>query len=96
MLLIYLISILVMSIGLKMNIYFLGGKGINVACVLKELGFESTCLGFTAGFTGQELQRGLKDELKLMSQMIQVNQGMTRINMKIHSQQETEINGNGF
>ena len=30
-----------------------------------------------------------------MSQMIQVNQGMTRINMKIHSQQETEINGLG-
>lgn len=74
---------------------FFGGKGINVACVLKELGFESTCLGFTAGFTGQELQRGLKEELKLMSQMIQVNQGMTRINMKIHSQQETEINGLG-
>ena len=35
---------------------FYGGKGINVSVVLKELGFESTCLGFIAGFTGDELQ----------------------------------------
>lgn len=74
---------------------FFGGKGINVASVLKELGFESTCLGFVAGFSGEELQRGIKEELGLKSQMIQVSQGMTRINVKIHSQQETEINGIG-
>ena len=78
----------------KEHIYF-GGKGINVACVLKELGFACTCLGFVAGFTGQELQRGIKEELGLNSQMIEVNQGMTRINVKIHSQTETEINGIG-
>ena len=44
-----------------MNIFFMVGKGINVSVVLKELGFESTCLGFIAGFTGDELQRGVKE-----------------------------------
>ena len=40
---------------------FYGGKGINVAVVLKELGFDSCCFGFTAGFTGKELERGVKN-----------------------------------
>ena len=76
------------------NIFY-GGKGINVSVVLKELGFESTCLGFIAGFTGNELKRGVKEDLKLDTNFICVEKGMTRINVKIHSDQETELNGMG-
>lgn len=74
---------------------FYGGKGINVSVILKELGFESTCLGFIAGFTGDKLQRGVKEDLKLNTNFICVEKGMTRINVKIHSDQETELNGMG-
>lgn len=74
---------------------FYGGKGINVSVVLRELGFESCCLGFIAGFTGLELERGVKEDLKLQSQLIQVKKGMTRINVKIHSDEESELNGIG-
>lgn len=74
---------------------FYGGKGINVSVMLHELGFESCCLGFVAGFTGAEVERGIQTELGLAARMIHVEQGMTRINVKIHSQEETEINGLG-
>lgn len=74
---------------------FYGGKGINVSVVLKELGFESCCLGFVAGFTGNEIERGIKEELGLSSQMVHVDEGITRINVKIHSQEESELNGMG-
>lgn len=74
---------------------FYGGKGINVSVILRELGFESCCLGFVAGFTGSEMERGLKEELGLSSKMIHVDEGMTRINVKIHSQEESELNGMG-
>lgn len=76
------------------HIYY-GGKGINVAVVLKELGFTSTALGFIAGFTGKELQRGCQEDLGLKTDFIEVKDGMTRINVKMHSQKETEINGLG-
>ena len=42
--------------------YFLGGKGINVSQILKELGMKSVALGFTNGFTGQALENGLHDQ----------------------------------
>lgn len=74
---------------------FYGGKGINVSGVLKELGFQSVCLGFVSGFTGSEIVRGIQQELGLHSEMIRVDKGMTRINVKIHSFQETELNGMG-
>lgn len=73
---------------------FYGGKGINVSAVLKELGYSSTALGFVAGFTGDELERGVK-ELGFSSDFIHVKNGMTRINVKLKSEQETEINGIG-
>lgn len=76
------------------HIYF-GGKGINVSSILKELGFKSTCLGFIGGFTGDELKRGVSEELGLKNEFIKVNQGMTRINVKIHSDKETELNDIG-
>jgi 1-phosphofructokinase len=75
------------------NIEF-GGKGINVSRVLHQLGVETTALGFIAGFTGQALEQGLQ-EMGLRTRFIPVSEGMTRINVKIHAGQETEINGIG-
>lgn len=72
-----------------------GGKGINVACVLKELEIETICLGFIAGFTGLELKKGVHDILGLKEDFICTNNGMTRINVKIKANEETEINGRG-
>ena len=75
------------------KIYF-GGKGINVSCILRELGFESTALGFIAGFTGSALRDGLK-HMGIVSDFITAEKGMTRINVKMKSDEETEINGTG-
>lgn len=71
-----------------------GGKGINVSTVLKNLGLESTALGFVAGFTGEEVkrqlvERGIKDGLILLEK------GLTRINFKLSSVEGTEVNGQG-
>jgi len=71
-----------------------GGKGINVSIVLKNLGHESTALGFTAGFTGREVESRLK-AAGVASDFIDVKEGMTRINVKVKSDEETEINGQG-
>lgn len=71
-----------------------GGKGVNVSLVLKNLGHESTALGFAAGFTGEKLIRDLKAK-GCRADFIFLDQGMTRINVKIKGQQETEINGEG-
>lgn len=76
------------------EIIFPGGKGINVSMVLKNLGFENTALGFLAGFTGTEMKR-LVEEKGICAEFITVGEGMTRINVKLRSDQETEINGQG-
>jgi 1-phosphofructokinase len=73
---------------------FPGGKGINVSMVLKNLGYESTALGFYAGFTGQELKR-LLAQRGIESDFIPVDAGLTRINVKMRGASETEINGQG-
>lgn len=71
-----------------------GGKGINVSTVLMNLGIESTALGFTAGFTGDEIERRLKT-MGVKSEFIKINQGNSRINLKLKSIDGTEINGSG-
>lgn len=71
-----------------------GGKGINVSNVLGTLGLETVALGFVAGETGAWLERGLA-ELGLNTRLIRLEQGMTRINVKIKAGPETEINGMG-
>lgn len=71
-----------------------GGKGVIVSLVLKNLGHESTALGFAAGFTGEKLVQDLKDK-GCRTDFIFLDQGMTRINVKIKGQEETEINGEG-
>ena len=71
-----------------------GGKGVNVSLVLKNLGMESTALGFTAGFTGAEIERGL-EEWGCLTDFIRISEGMSRINMKLRSREESEVNGQG-
>ncbi|MCR4782629.1 MAG: 1-phosphofructokinase [Lachnospiraceae bacterium] len=76
------------------EIMYPGGKGINVSIVLKHLGFENTALGFTAGFTGNEIKRMLETE-GINTDFIEVKDGISRINLKLRSNGETEINGMG-
>ena len=71
-----------------------GGKGLNVSTVLRNLGIESTALGFIAGFTGEELKRGI-EQRGIKTDFINVEKGLTRINVKISSKEETALNGNG-
>lgn len=78
----------------KEEIIFPGGKGINVSMVLKNLGHESTALGFLAGFTGREIQR-LLEEKGIETDFISVDKGISRINVKLRSDEESEINGQG-
>ena len=78
----------------KDELIFPGGKGINVSMVLKNLGYESTALGFHAGFTGEALEKMLQEK-GIITDFIPVTKGMTRINVKLRSGQETEINGQG-
>lgn len=73
---------------------FYGGKGINVSAILASLGYPSTALGFVAGFTGDEIERGVKT-LGFSSDFIRVKKGMSRINVKLKSEEESEINGRG-
>ena len=75
------------------EIYF-GGKGINVSVVLKELGVDSRALGFTAGFTGEAIEKGLAD-LGVDTDFVHLKTGNSRINVKLKSKEETEINGQG-
>lgn len=71
-----------------------GGKGINVSMVLKNLGHENTALGFLAGFTGDRIEQLLKEK-GISTDFIRVESGVSRINVKLRSDEETEINGQG-
>lgn len=71
-----------------------GGKGINVSIVLNNLGFESTALGFIAGFTGREIEKQIKAS-GCHSDFINIEKGNSRINIKLKSKEETDINGIG-
>ncbi len=76
------------------EIIFPGGKGINVSMVLRNLGYENIALGFLAGFTGTAIQ-SLMEEKGIHTDFIPVEKGLSRINVKLRSEQETEINGQG-
>ena len=75
------------------EVYF-GGKGINVSWVLKELGIESVAMGFVAGFTGAALEKAVADK-GITADFIHLDEGFTRINVKIKSDSETDLNGQG-
>lgn len=71
-----------------------GGKGTNVSIVLKNLGVESTALGFAAGFIGEEIVKRLA-EVGVHTDFIMLDEGCSRINVKLVSIDGTEINGMG-
>lgn len=73
---------------------YAGGKGINVSIVLKNLGVENTALGYIAGFTGEEISRQVKEH-GVNCDFIKLKNGLSRINVKLKSDGETEINGSG-
>ncbi len=73
---------------------FPGGKGINVSIVLGNLGIENTALGFTAGFTGEQIEREVQ-RMGLLTDFIRIDRGLSRINVKLKDYDGTEINGMG-
>ncbi|MBR0411277.1 MAG: 1-phosphofructokinase [Eubacterium sp.] len=75
------------------SIYY-GGKGINVSNVLNTLGFETTALGFLAGFTGKAIEEGLA-AMGIKAEFVHLPEGNSRINVKLKHGDETEINGQG-
>lgn len=75
------------------SIYY-GGKGINVSNVLNTLGYETTALGFVAGFTGKAIEEGLAST-GVRAEFIHLPEGNSRINVKVKHGDETEINGQG-
>ncbi|MEH7378186.1 1-phosphofructokinase [Neobacillus drentensis] len=72
---------------------FPGGKGINVSTVLNQFGTKSKALGFIGGFTGAYIEQYLHNE-KIDTDFVQVDED-TRINVKIKTSQESEINAIG-
>lgn len=73
---------------------YAGGKGINVSIVLKNLGVENTALGYIAGFTGDEILKQINNH-GVNCDFIKLENGISRINVKLKSDGETEINGSG-
>lgn len=73
---------------------FYGGKGINVSSVLTQLDIENTATGFLAGFTGSELERMLRTD-NINTDFVHLKTGFTRINVKIKSEKELDINAHG-
>ncbi|TLQ04982.1 1-phosphofructokinase [Pediococcus stilesii] len=93
----YVVSLNQMNIGLVNRLRdankFPGGKGINVSRVLNQLNVNNTALGFLGGFTGKFVAQSL-DQLNVNSNFVEIS-GDTRINVKIHAQDETELNAKG-
>ncbi len=71
-----------------------GGKGINVSTVLQNLGIANTAFGFTAGFVGEEVRKEV-EQLGVKAEFISLDEGVSRINLKLKSIDGTEINGRG-
>lgn len=79
--------------SLKETVFF-GGKGINISFILNELGIKSTATGFIAGFTGNAIKEGLNSN-GINTDFVDLKSGLTRINVKIRGENETDINGKG-
>lgn len=73
---------------------FIGGKGINVSLVLKELSVDSTALGFTAGFTGKIIAEELRSR-GVKTDFVGLSGGFSRINVKLKAEDETDLNAHG-
>ena len=72
---------------------FPGGKGINVSRVLKQYDTASKALGFVGGFTGEYVEQYLQNE-KILTDFVKVAED-TRINIKLKTEKESEINAKG-
>ncbi|MDR1794500.1 MAG: 1-phosphofructokinase [Erysipelotrichaceae bacterium] len=79
----------------KQTVLLAGGKGINVSTMLTNLKHKTVALGFLAGKIGKKVTE-LLDEMHVCHDFIFLKEGETRINVKVHAKQETEINGNGL
>lgn len=94
----YIVSVNDLKLGLtnrtEAELILPGGKGINVSTVLGNLGIGSTALGFVAGFTGDEIVRRV-EAMQVRSDFIRLQEGVSRINVKLRSVDGTEINGMG-
>lgn len=71
-----------------------GGKGINVSMVLSELGVKSRAIGFVAGFTGAAIEESVIEH-GIDADFVHLESGLSRINIKLKSNGETELNANG-
>ncbi len=71
-----------------------GGKGVNVSIVLKSRDVDNVALGFVAGFTGEQIESGMH-QLGCETDFIHLPRGFSRINIKMKSGNETEMNGMG-
>ena len=71
-----------------------GGKGINVSFVLRNMGHKSVALGFTAGFTGDEIERQLR-AAGLDTDFIKASEGNSRVNIKFLDHEGSELNAAG-
>ncbi len=94
----YLVTVDSLEIGklnrMRKDTYMYGGKGVNVSQVLKELGIDNTAMGFVAGFTGREIEEGLQ-KLGISTNFVHLPEGHSRINIKFHGIEETEVNAPG-
>lgn len=79
---------------IKKEDIYAGGKGINVSIVLNNLGVDNIALGYIAGFTGEEILRQVESH-GVKADFIKLKDGFSRINVKLKSDGETEINGSG-
>lgn len=78
----------------KTELILPGGKGINVSTVLTNLEIDNIALGYKAGFVGAEIERLLRN-MKVKTDFIDLEEGNSRINVKISGEEETAINTNG-
>ncbi len=94
----YIVSVENFQLGLtnrtSSELMLPGGKGVNVSTVLMNLGIESTALGFAAGFVGDEIVRQM-EEMGVQNGFIRIEEGVSRINLKLKSIDGMEINGQG-
>ena len=74
--------------------YYPGGKGINVSIVLNNFKVDNRAVCFVAGFTGKAFKT-LLGMMNINADYIELSEGVTRINVKIKGEKETEINGQG-
>lgn len=94
----YIVSVSDFKLGLTnrtdSELLLPGGKGINVSTVLQNLGIANTAFGFAAGFVGEEVRKEV-EQLGVKAEFISLDEGVSRINLKLKSIDGTEINGRG-